>query len=369
MVSENGSPHLALLYSGDLSTAGGGAVVCKELAEVLRRRASITVLSVAPFGAEATASGEYVAVRARRIYYLAGLEMALRLWRDHRRRPLDAVLFVSWEGWALPLILPGVPRVALAIAPYAHWLRPRQRSLAKGLARRFFWLAPIRSANAVLPPSKAARDVIQALCGVSPDRMEVVPHGVNEKFFDVKPIEPSDDLRVLYIGSLDYAKGIDDAVEACRQTSQVPQMKVTLRVLGPGEQDRFAGCAGANFEILFDGPVDRDEVVAAMAWASVVLLPSYGETFGLAAAEAQAAGRPVVAYEVDSARELIENGVSGVLVPVGDISSLVAALLRLAGSHSLARRLGDEARVQARQRTWERAADQILATVTRFRRS
>lgn len=343
--------------------------MCKELAEVLRRRAALTVMSVAPSGAKATASGDDVSVRARRIYYLAALEMALRLWRDHRRRPLEAVLFVSWEGWALPLILPRVPRVALAIAPYAHWLRPGQRGLAKTLARRFFWLAPIRSADAVLPPSKAARDVIQALCGVPLNRMEVVPHGVNEKFFDVTPMDSCDDLRVLYVGSLDYAKGIDDAVEACRQTSQASQMKVILRALGPGEQGRFVDCAGLNFETHFEGPVDRDDVVAAMAWASVVLLPSYGETFGLAVAEAQAAGRPVVAYEVEAARELIENGVTGVLVPVGDVPSLVAALLRLGGSHSLARRLADEARAQARQRTWERAADQILATVAQFRKS
>jgi glycosyltransferase involved in cell wall biosynthesis len=70
-------------------------------------------------------------------------------------------------------------------------------------------------------------------------------------------------------------------------------------------------------------PPLRDDVMAASA---VVVHPSHAESFGLAVLEAMAAGRPVVAADTDGPRLLIEDGVDGVLTPVGDVDALTAAV-------------------------------------------
>jgi glycosyltransferase involved in cell wall biosynthesis len=104
--------------------------------------------------------------------------------------------------------------------------------------------------------------------------------------------------------------------------------------------------------------VPHDELERLYARAAVVVLPSHREGLPLCVLEAMAHGRPVVASAVGGIPELVEDGVTGFLVPAGDVRALRAALDRLLADPVLRRRLGREARRRVAQRC---SRDRVVA--------
>src|SRR5581483_6250386 len=104
------------------------------------------------------------------------------------------------------------------------------------------------------------------------------------------------------------------------------------------------------------GFVPPRELGPYYARAAVVACPSRREGYGVAAREAMAYGRPVVASAVGGLADAVEDGVTGLLVPPGDPAALRAALERLLGDAALRARLGEAARRAAEERfSWEAA--------------
>ena len=144
----------------------------------------------------------------------------------------------------------------------------------------------------------------------------------------------------LVVARLAPEKGIDVAIDACRSAG------LPLVVAGDGPelavlQERAArggrgAPAGAIAQVRFAGRVDDAELARLRAGASIALVPSRSaETFGLAAAEAMAAGLPVVASRVGALPELVEKGS---LVPPNDSDALARAIGRLAGDRAAGER-------------------------------
>jgi glycosyltransferase involved in cell wall biosynthesis len=100
--------------------------------------------------------------------------------------------------------------------------------------------------------------------------------------------------------------------------------------------------------VLFTGR--RDDVAALTAELSVAALPSLREAQGISVLEAMARRVPVVASAVGGIPEVVDDGVSGLLVPPADPSALADALVRLARSPSLRRRLGEAGYATVRDR-------------------
>jgi glycosyltransferase involved in cell wall biosynthesis len=146
----------------------------------------------------------------------------------------------------------------------------------------------------------------------------------------------------LVVSRLAPEKGVDVAIDACRAAG------ITLLIAGDGPERgaleahaaAARGVAGAT--VRFAGHVDDAELAELRARASIALVPSRSaETFGLAAAEAMAAGLPVVASRVGALAELVEGDA---LVPPGDAAALAGAIERLAGD----RGAGERGRARAR---------------------
>src|SRR5262249_23269907 len=107
---------------------------------------------------------------------------------------------------------------------------------------------------------------------------------------------------------------------------------------------------GLESKISLPGSVEQSVVFRGIAAADVFAFPSVNEPFGLALAEAMALGAPVVATTVDGLPELVEDGVSGKLIPPRDAQGLAEAITELASDRALRARLTAAAQRRASER-------------------
>ena len=107
-----------------------------------------------------------------------------------------------------------------------------------------------------------------------------------------------------------------------------------------------ASHAGLISQITFPGRLAPDQVKRALATADILVLPSFEENLPLSIIEAMGAGLAIVATPVGAVPDLIRDGETGLLVPVGDPHGLTEALSRLLRDGTLRRRLGDAAKAR-----------------------
>jgi len=158
---------------------------------------------------------------------------------------------------------------------------------------------------------------------------------------------------VLFLSRLDAKKGLDLLLPAFAMVRQ--QMpNVSLVVAGTGEAGFVSGLKakaaslGIASDVLWPGFLDGDDKQAAFADAQVFALPSYSENFGIAAAEAMAAGLPVVVSDQVAIHREITQARAGVTVAC-NVNQLADALARLLKSSVLRRSMGEDGRLLVRQ--------------------
>jgi glycosyltransferase involved in cell wall biosynthesis len=132
---------------------------------------------------------------------------------------------------------------------------------------------------------------------------EVIPPPVDVERFAA--LRPRDDGYFLIVTRFEAYKRVDIAIQACRR------LRVALRIVGSGVHEaRLRRLADDDPCIAFLGPLPDDAVLAQLEGCRALLLPGE-EDFGLVAVEAQAAGKPVIAYGAGGALETVVPGVTG----------------------------------------------------------
>jgi glycosyltransferase involved in cell wall biosynthesis len=179
-------------------------------------------------------------------------------------------------------------------------------------------------ADAVIVPSAFARERLRELGAPLPwDRVHILPPPVRAV---VPESRVASGTYALVAARLAAEKGVDVAIEACRTAG----MELVIAGEGP-ERGALEERAGGS-EVRFVGHVDDAKLAALRAGAAIALVPSRSaETFGLAAAEAMAAGLPVAASRVGALGELLDEKS---LVSPGDVGALAQAIGRLAGDRA-----------------------------------
>ncbi|HXB15321.1 MAG TPA: glycosyltransferase family 4 protein [Solirubrobacteraceae bacterium] len=181
-------------------------------------------------------------------------------------------------------------------------------------------------ADAVVVPSRFAEQRLRELGAPLPaGTVSVLPPPValagSEDGSEQSPV-PGDG-HALVVARLAPEKGIDVAIEACRLA------RVPLVVAGDGPELGRLRALAAGADVRFEGRVGRERLAELRAGASIGLVPSRSaETFGIAAAEAMAAGLPVAASRVGALPELVDENS---LITAGDARALAGAIERLAG--------------------------------------
>lgn len=186
----------------------------------------------------------------------------------------------------------------------------------------------------------------------------IVPNAVDVPFFrDARPAELPPGRRLLFVGRLQPRKGFPVAVEAfALLAGEFPDL--WLVVAGAGEQagvlDRLPG--DVRQRVLMLGAVSNEELPAYHAAADLFIGPALGgESFGVVLAEALAAGLPVVASDIPGYREVVRDGIDGLLVPPGDPGALAGAAGSILRDPARAATLRAAAGARAEAFSWERA--------------
>ncbi len=151
---------------------------------------------------------------------------------------------------------------------------------------------------------------------------------------------------VIVIGAvsrLRHEKGIDTLIETFNNlTSEDAESHLLLVGSGPDENllKKAVEDSGIGKMVTFYGEADWEKAMQLLAIMDIVVVPSRFEGFGLTAAEAMAAGKPVVASDTSGLKEVVANGETGILFPVDDSSALLKALQKLIKDADLRMNLG-----------------------------
>jgi glycosyltransferase involved in cell wall biosynthesis len=201
--------------------------------------------------------------------------------------------------------------------------------------------------------------------GVPRERITVVGAGVDaEALTAAAPARHPDSnepRRVLYLGHLASRKGLDSVVRALAAIwARHPDVEVVVAGKTTGETEElrraaFENSAGRALRWLPD--VSEDEKAALLAGASLVLYPSRAESFGIVFLEAWAFGVPVIGCRAGAVPDVVDDGVTGLLVPPADADALAAGVTRLLDDPAAAGRMGAEGQRRVReQHTWAAVA-------------
>jgi len=191
-------------------------------------------------------------------------------------------------------------------------------------------------------------------------RLALWPYGVEDRFIRPRAASPRWRERLsggrperpilLFVGRLAREKSVERLADAIRALPHA-----TLAIVGDGPlraalERRFAGTPTT-----FLGLLQGEDLACAYAAADAFVFPSQSETLGLVMLEARAAGLPVIAADSPAARELVRDGVDGLIYDPGAPQELVQAIGRLLGDRRLREAMGARARLAVRDATWAQA--------------
>jgi glycosyltransferase involved in cell wall biosynthesis len=296
------------------------------------------------------------------------LGLMLRARRLHRRlqraAPFDVVHQLNPVDVGVSLAVAGA-RAPLVLGPYVpDWPASAQvpgavDGPAALRAKRVLRAAQQRRATMLLLSSPAAESKVEP--GAPPGLMvRELSYGIDETAW--VPGAGGGGQDVLFLSNLEIRKGIHMLLDAFELLAErLPEAR--LLVAGDGTEaaavrERVRSAPGLDrVELL--GWVERDRVMATLHACDVYCAPSDGEPFGMAALEAMACAKPIVATDAGGLRHLVPDG-GGRRVPPGDPAALAEALHEVLADPALRRSLGEHNRRVVEERyAWSRVVDRL----------
>ncbi|HEY7650338.1 MAG TPA: glycogen synthase [Methylomirabilota bacterium] len=373
---------------------GGAGVVVGELSRALSRRMAVEVRC---FGERESAGDDKIVIRGytpwarlaagadgpRFAPALETLSIGLAMARD----PLaaDVAHAHTWYADMAGLWIRTLHRIPLIVT--LHSMEPLRPWKADQLGTGYLlstWIekTAVESADRVIAVSAQMREDILSHFEVEPAKVVVIHNGIDPERF--QRTERRDALArhgvrspyVLFVGRITDQKGIFHLLEAapllpagvqvvlCASAPDTPEIEARLR----------EAVARHPNVVWINEMVAVEEVVQLYSHAAVFVCPSVYEPFGLINLEAMACGTPVVASAVGGILEVVENGVTGLLVPPGRPDQLAQALNRVLGDRALAQGLGQAGRRRVEERfSWASVAERTervyAAAIDEFRRT
>jgi D-inositol-3-phosphate glycosyltransferase len=228
----------------------------------------------------------------------------------------------------------------------------------------------IQQADSIIASTNDERMQIIRHCGATPGQVRVIPCGVDLKRFmpqDRQQAREKLGLKqhqpvLLFVGRLDPFKGPDLLLRAAAMMEEEAQVVIVGgKITGDKEAEQLRKLAAQlkiNKRVLFTGARPQHELSTIYSAADVTVIPSYHESFGLAAVESLACGTPVVATRAGGLKTVVHHGETGYLVPrcPGFFAERLDTLLQ---NPDLLERMRLAARPSILQFSWKNVASQM----------
>jgi glycosyltransferase involved in cell wall biosynthesis len=236
----------------------------------------------------------------------------------------------------------------------------------KGLFNLLWLVNNLKRAQALISTSFFMAEHTNALAPDLPP-VFVVPFGVDTDLFS--PAEARGQQDTLVIGTvkaLAPVYGIDILIKAFAMLVRAGKYKVRLRIVGGGPQhaelQELARKQGVSEHVDFIGPVPHSQVPEELRSMDIYVALSRSESFGVAVIEASSCALPVVVSDIGGLPEVVEDGVTGFVVPTEDARAAATKLEELLASAELRQRMGAEGRAQVQDcYRWSHCVDRQLA--------
>jgi len=305
----------------------------------------------------------FVAHMAGANHHLVAAAARLDGWRPDVVHAHDWL--VAWAGNTLHVTW-GAPLVATIHATErgrgGGHLSPGQSTAINSVE---WWLT--YEATRVICCSTFMRDEVVSAFQLPADKVDVVPNGVDPEDWGPGPPDGrrgSDEPLIVSWGRVQYEKGFQTLVHALPEVRlAVPGVRAVIAGRGSYLSDLRATAQASGVADIceFPGFIPDEELKQLLHQATVAVIPSFYEPFGIVALEAMAAGAPVVAAASGGLIEVIDGTGAGLLYPPGDAGALSGALRRvLAQPDALADQQATAFALLERRYTWDKVAEATL---------
>jgi glycosyltransferase involved in cell wall biosynthesis len=297
---------------------------------------------------------------ARRLLDIPAFMRFLRLIRAERMEILHGEDQYGALFCALAAKLTGTPFV------YTRHNEEEETPSFNYRLRAGLTLRAAREARRVIAVSEAIRALLHRQTQIPIERITTIYNGINTNRFDTRSLRArkrvelgwrEEEVIVLMVAVIRKDKGHDvlfETLPALR--GRIPNLKI--KIVGDGPYAEIRRREAAQFSDCVEFLGQRDDVPALLGAADLLVSPSRTEALPTAPIEAGAAGLTVVATDVGGTREVVEDGVTGFLVPSGDAGALTQRVAEILTTPDLATRMGEAARSRIlRMFTLERQAE------------
>ncbi len=272
-----------------------------------------------------------------------------RILRRGRYDILHTHLFHADLAGRLAIGRRAIPHLVHSVHVAEKRFRPWRFTWARWAAKR---------CDRIVCVSAGVRDDHARRAKLDADRYTVIHNGVDLERYKFDAASRSevrrrwgvgdDDVLCAYVGRLDAQKGIDVLTDGFeRAASACGRLRLVIAGEGPQRKDVEQWLARSKVADRVRVLGFTDDVPGVLVAADIFCQPSEWEGFCLAAAEAMAAGLPVVATDVDGLNEVVEPAVTGVLVEPGSARQFAAAVIKFADDPALRATMGAAGRARA----------------------
>lgn len=336
---------------------GGGAYTAFEIYKKLARRHEITIITGNYPGAKRTEIREgivYRRVGSNKNYLLSRLTYSLNAWRYVRHSEFD-ILVDDFSPFS-PSFANFLTNRRIASVYHLQSVHAFRKYGILGIIPWFFERLNLRISPIiiVLSPSVAMqiKERIHSL-------IQIIPAGVDGKLFSIVPYEEP---YILYLGRINiYNKGLDILIEAFSLLVKL-KPELYLVIAGGGNASEFAQLQEIidkhqlTQKVKLLGRINNETKISQLSGCLFVCMPSRYEGWGIVAIEAGAAGKPVIASNIQGLSDSVKDGETGLLFPSNDAFALFQKMLYLVKHKEERIRLGQNGRLWAKNFNWDAIA-------------
>jgi len=236
-------------------------------------------------------------------------------------------------------------------------------------ANRIIIRRNLNAATHITATSRMLSDLVLKLAPGTQDRISLIPFGVSIPT-EITPMPPVNPLKICFIKSHRPIYGIDVLIRAVATVREsFPDVQLNLAGDGPitAELQTLVTNMNLTDTVRFVGRVDHQQIQSFVAEHHLMAMPSHMESFGVAALDAAAVARPVVATNVGGIPEVVDDGRTGILVPPGDPKRLAEAIIKLGSDVDLINNMGQAGLRMVKDRfAWNKSLDMMAELYERL---